>query len=124
MNLLVLAVVLATAKLSGDLAARWGQPPVLGQLGAGLVLGVASFLTGEALPLGEANAALQQTADLGVVLLMFLAGLETDWEQMRQTGRAAFSSAVVGGALPLAGGGGVAMAFGLAPRDALFVGVI
>ena len=55
---------------------------------------------------------------------MFLAGLETDWDQLRTTGRAAFVSASFGVALPLAGGYGLGVLFGLSPLEALYVGVI
>jgi Kef-type K+ transport system membrane component KefB len=122
--LVELAVILVAAKLAGDLAARWGQPPVLGQLVAGLVLGVVALATRGVLPLAEAEAPISQTANLGVILLMFLAGLETDWGQMRQTGKAAFSAAFVGVLVPLLGGWGVARAFGMPTGEALFVGVI
>jgi len=122
--LVELAVILVAAKLAGDLAARWGQPPVLGQLVAGLILGVATLGWRDTLPLAEAEPGINQTANLGVILLMFLAGLETDWGQMRQTGKAACSAAFVGVLVPLLGGWGVARAFGMPPVPALFVGVI
>jgi Kef-type K+ transport system membrane component KefB len=55
---------------------------------------------------------------------MFLAGLETDWDQLRATGKAAFVAASLGVVVPLAGGFGLAVLFGLPPIEALFVGVI
>jgi Kef-type K+ transport system membrane component KefB len=55
---------------------------------------------------------------------MFLAGLETDWDQLRASGRAAFVSASLGVAVPLVGGYGLGVLFGLPPLEALFVGVI
>ena len=123
MFLVELAVVLLAAKAGGHLASRLGQPPVLGQLVAGLLIGLAlSFFP---VPAFQANdSQLTLMANLGVDLLMFLAGLETDWDQLLATGKAAFASATMGVVLPLIGGFAVAQAFGLPPLEGLFVGVI
>src|SRR5438552_635244 len=117
------AIVLIVAKLAGELASRWDQPPVLGQLLAGLVLGGALSLFDSA-PLQSAQVELGNLSQLGVILLMFLAGLETDWDQLRATGKAAFVAASAGVAVPLVAGYALALAFGLPPVEALFVGVI
>ncbi|HEX9494860.1 MAG TPA: cation:proton antiporter [Candidatus Limnocylindria bacterium] len=123
MLLIELAAILVAAKLSGDLATRWGQPPVLGQLvaGLGLGLGFAVLRPGEALP---ASTELSAFAQIGVVLLMFRAGLETDWPQLRSVGRAATLAACAGVALPLAVGWATGLAFALPAVESLFVGVI
>jgi Kef-type K+ transport system membrane component KefB len=121
--LIEIGIIIIAAKIAGDLASRFAQPPVLGQLIVGLILGLLlQPFDGPALQ--SANAEVSQLANLGVVLLMFLAGLETDWDQLRATGRAAFVSASLGVAVPLAGGYGLAVLFGLSPVQALFVGVI
>jgi Kef-type K+ transport system membrane component KefB len=121
--LIEIGVIIIAAKIAGDLATRFGQPPVLGQLIVGLILGLlVQPLDGPAFQ--SANAEVSQLANLGVVLLMFLAGLETDWDQLRAAGKAAFVSASLGVAVPLAGGYGLAMLFGLSTVQALFVGVI
>jgi Kef-type K+ transport system membrane component KefB len=118
-----IAIILIVAKLAGELASRWDQPPVLGQLVAGLVLGAGlSFVDNPALRTSDSS--LDTFANVGVVVLMFLAGLETDWDQLRATGRTAFVSACFGVAVPLAGGYGLGLLFGLPPLEALFVGVI
>ncbi len=121
--LLELAIVLAVAKLAADLALRAGQPAVLGQLVAGLALGVvyAVALPGLALPYGDE---LHAFADIGLVLIMFLAGLETDWPQLRAAGRASFLAASAGVAVPLVAGWATARAFGMSDVEAVFVGVI
>lgn len=124
MFLVELAVVLVAAKLAGDLATRWGQPPVLGQLVVGLALGFAAYLASPIINLDEAAAPMGQLANLGVLLLMFLAGLETDWPQMKQTGKAAFVSACMGVIVPLGAGWGVAVLFHMPAVEGLFVGVI
>lgn len=124
MFLVELAVILLAAKLAGDLASRLGQPPVLGQLVAGLGLGLILFAIGPVPALREAQPELASAANLGVLMLMFLAGLETDWEQMRSSGKAAFVSATLGVLFPLVFGWLVARAFGMGSTEALFVGVI
>ncbi|HEY8692967.1 MAG TPA: cation:proton antiporter [Chloroflexota bacterium] len=124
MFLVELAVVLVAAKLAGDLATRWGQPPVLGQLVAGLALGLAAYLAGSMINLEPAAAPMSQLANLGVILLMFLAGLETDWGQMRRTGKAAVSAAVLGVVASLAFGGVLALILGHTVQESLFIGVI
>src|SRR5258708_9706014 len=103
MLLIELAAIRVAAKLSGDLATRWGQPPVLGQLVAGLVLGLgfAVLRPGEALP---ASTELSAFAQIGVVLLMFRAGLETDWPQLHSVAMAAPLAACARVALPPAVG--------------------
>src|SRR6267378_3973981 len=115
--------MLVAAKVCGQLATRWGQPPVLGQLVAGLVLGLV-LTPFDGPDLRAANAQVAQLADLGVIFLMFLAGLETDSAQLRATGKAAFSAASFGVAVPLAGGFAVGRLFGLDEVQSLFVGVI
>jgi len=123
MLLAEIAIVLIVAKFAGELASRWDQPPVLGQLIAGLLLGAGLSLVDNPV-LRASGSDLATFANLGVVVLMFLAGLETDWDQLRATGRPAFVSAAFGVAVPLAGGYGLGVLFGLPPLEALFVGVI
>jgi Kef-type K+ transport system membrane component KefB len=123
MVLAEIAVILVAAKLAGELASHWGQPPVLGQLAAGLLMGFGlSLLNSPALEAG--NIEVRQLADLGVIVLMFLAGLETDWSQLKATGRTAFVTAWLGVIVPLAAGYAIGIGFGLHPVEALFVGVI
>jgi Na+:H+ antiporter len=117
------AVVLIVAKLAGELASRWDQPPVLGQLVAGLALGAGlSWFDNPALR--ASGAELGAFASIGVILLMFLAGLETEWDQLRATGRAAFVAATLGVIMPLGAGYLLSLQFGLPSMEALFVGVI
>jgi Kef-type K+ transport system membrane component KefB len=123
MVLAEIAAILVAAKLAGELANHWGQPPVLGQLAAGVFLGFGfSLLNWPALE--AAGVEVRQLADLGVIVLMFLAGLETDWDQLKATGRAAFVAACLGVVVPLAVGYAIGIGFGLGQVEALFVGVI
>jgi Kef-type K+ transport system membrane component KefB len=115
--LLLLAVILVAAKLLGELAERVGQPAVVGELIAGVLLGpsVVGFVD-PALP------SLHLIAEIGVVLLLFGIGLETDLERLLSVGGAAFTVAIVGVALPFALGFGVAHALGLAMLSSIVAG--
>src|SRR5690348_3835197 len=79
--LLVLALIIVAAKLGGELLSRLGQPPVLGELLAGVALGSLSALD----PL-RSNALLDVVAQFGAVLLMFEVGLESDLSQLLAVG--------------------------------------
>ncbi len=105
-------------KMFGHLAARLGQPSVLGKLLIGIVIGPA------VLGWVENSDWVHYFAEIGVILLMFIAGLETDLVQLKRTWKSAFAVAIGGIALPFAGGYAVAEAFGLASGPALFMGVV
>jgi K+:H+ antiporter len=102
-----IVVLLLTARLLGELLSRWGQPPVMGQLLAGVVLGPS--ILGHIAPAAELalfphapeqRAMLDAVAELGVLLLLLLTGMETDLSLMRHSGRAAASVSLAGIALP------------------------
>ena len=93
-----LATMLVAAKLLGELAERAGQPAVLGELVAGVLLG--GSLLGVVPSGGPAAEAIHVLAELGVVLLLFEIGLETDLREMLRTGAGAVSVATVGVVLP------------------------
>ena len=97
---LVLATMLVGAKLLGELAERIGQPAVLGELVAGVVLG--GSVLGVVPASGTAADVVRVFAELGVVLLLFEIGLETDLREMFRVGTASLSVAMVGVILPFA----------------------
>jgi Kef-type K+ transport system membrane component KefB len=99
---LVLAAILAAAKLLGELAERFGQPAVLGELLAGVLLG--SSVLGIVPADGAEAELIHLLAELGVLLLLFEIGLETDLREMFRVGTASLAVAVVGVALPFAFG--------------------
>jgi len=101
--LLTLAIVLVGAKLAGVLAEKVGQPPVLGELLAGVLLG-SSVLGWLPLVGTDSYVILHFLAEIGVVLLLFEIGLETDLKAMFHVGPAALAVAAVGVALPFAFG--------------------
>lgn len=118
-NLLIsLALILLAAKLAGLLSLRVGLPAVFGKLLVGLLLGPAL------LHIVRPTDALQAMADVGVVLLLFVAGLETDLVEMRRVGRAAMLAALGGVLLPFAAGAALARLYGYDMLPAMFIGVV
>src|SRR5918994_561748 len=99
---LILAAMLIAAKLLGELAERFGQPAVLGELIAGVLLG--GSVLGIIPVDGTGAEIIHVLAELGVMLLLFEIGLETDLREMFRVGPAALAVALVGIALPFAFG--------------------
>ena len=97
--LLVLAVILVAAKLAGVAAEKLGQPPVLGELLTGVILG-SSVLGWLPLSGTDGDLILRFLAEIGVVLLLFEIGLETDLKEMFRVGPAALAVAAVGVTVP------------------------
>jgi Kef-type K+ transport system membrane component KefB len=116
--LLPLAGILLGAKAAAQLSHRFGLPAVFGELLLGLVLGPS--LLGILSP----NETFQLLADIGVILLMFMAGLETDTLAMKQAGKASMFTAVGGVVLPLLAGLVIGQAFGMEWHHALFLGAV
>ena len=116
--LLPIAGMLIAAKIAGVLSLRIGMPSVFGELLIGLILGPA--LLGWITP-NETTAVM---AEIGVVLLMFMAGMETDMVAMRAVGRPAFLAAFGGVLLPLVGGAGAMYAFGFDWQTGALIGAV
>jgi Kef-type K+ transport system membrane component KefB len=95
---LALAAVLVAAKVLGELAERVGQPAVLGELVAGVLLG--GSVLGIVPSSGPGGEVLHVLAELGVVLLLFEIGLETDLREMFRVGPVSLAVATVGVVLP------------------------
>lgn len=134
--LLFIALLVLLSKALGGLSGRIGLPVVLGELLAGVVLGPTlidvwrfSWFSGATtLPGGGGEVSLAAVmnvlAGLGVVVLMFLAGLETDLDLMKKTVGPAFWSATGGVVLPLVGGALLSHAAGFTWAESIFVGTI
>lgn len=116
--ILSLALILIFTKLAGDLSVRLGQPSVLGKLIVGVILGPALL---NWVPKSDF---IHYMAEIGVLLLMFIAGLETDLDQLKKNWKAAFAVAVGGVILPFIGGYGAAIGFGMTQTHALFFGLL
>lgn len=96
--LLDLALILLSTKVLGLFSQRFRMPQVVGALVAGLLLGPA------ALGIIEETDFLRATASLGVIVLMFTSGMETDLNELKRCGKSAFLIALAGVLLPLLGG--------------------
>ena len=96
--LLSLAIILLATKVMGLLSERVHMPQVVGALVAGILLGpsMLGFI--------EETDFLVKASEIGVIMLMFLAGLDTDLSELKKTGFASFIIALIGAALPLIGG--------------------
>ncbi len=120
-----LAIILISAKLCGLLAAKLKAPQVVGEIIAGLLIGPS------VLGLVQQTELISGMAEIGVVLLMFFAGLETSLHDLKRTGFKAFLIACAGVFVPLAGGYVLySCYYGFAPNgspefySAIFTGVI
>lgn len=103
--LLDIALILLATKLLGLFTRRLQMPQVVGALLAGIILGPA------ALNLLHETEFIKQVAELGVIILMFNAGLETNITELRKAGKASFIIALIGVLVPLLGGFGIAYLF-------------
>lgn len=105
--LAAIAVILAAAKLGGDLATRAGQPAVLGELMAGVVLGNLGLFGITWTESLKTNVTLDTLAQLGVIVLLFEVGLESTVRDMLKVGLTSLLVAILGVATPFALGWGV-----------------
>lgn len=103
--MLDLALILLSTKVLGLVTKRFQMPQVVGALLAGLLLGPA------VLNVITQSEFIHDTAEIGVVILMFCAGMETDVQELKKSGAASFVIALFGVLVPLAGGFLVALFF-------------
>lgn len=99
--LLLLAIILLSTKAFGLLTEKVHMPQVVGALLAGIILGPSGF------GVLESTDFLVKTAEIGVIMVMFLAGIDTDLNEMKETGLQACAIAVAGVFVPLILCGGV-----------------
>ena len=93
-----------STKVFGLMTKKINLPQVVGALAAGLVLGPGLHLV-------EETEFIKNLSEIGVIVLMFSAGLETDIKELKKCGLASFIIALIGVLVPLAGGFGVAYLF-------------
>ena len=123
--LLFIALILMSTKVLGLMTKKVNLPQVVGALAAGLILG-------PGLGLVEETEFIKNLSEIGVIVLMFSAGLETDIGELKKCGKASFIIALIGVLVPLAGGLGVASLFnkdqGALPTSTflqnIFIGII
>src|SRR5947208_5236893 len=121
---LLVAILLPAGKLVASLFSRVGIPPILGELVVGVMLGpgAVNLLHMHLFQGGEASGALLLMAQVGGLVLMFIAGLETDIDRMREASLTAFLVALSGVIWPFFLGAGVGHLLGLSWPSACFMG--
>ena len=147
--LLSLVIIYFSAKLMGELCVRVNLPPVLGELLAGVIVGISALnllvfpteggfhsvlldflqatagLQAEAIPTvgNSISEVVSVLSEIGVIILLFEIGLESDLKELIRVGPQATVVAVMGVAAPfLAGTVGLITLFGIAPIPAIFAG--
>ncbi|MGG1369908.1 cation:proton antiporter [Priestia megaterium] len=118
MLILQLAIILVFSKIAGDISVKLGQPSVLGKLLVGIVIGPS------VLGLVTETETLKEFSQLGVILLMFIAGLETDVDEFKRTGKASTFVGVGGIVFPLLVGYLAGILLGLSTMQSWFLGLL
>lgn len=113
-----LIIVLLATTLLGQIFARFNWPPVIGQLLSGILIGPAV--------LGWVHESSTMTlfSDIGVIMLMFLAGMESDLDLLKKYFKISFTVAAVGVILPIIFMGIASLCFGMKFLEALFIGIV
>lgn len=122
---LALAVIIAAARIGGALARLFGQPRVLGELIVGVILGptlldMLHWPILHGVPLEET---IKELAELGVLFLMFIIGLEVNIGELAKVGRVAIIAGILGALVPVALAVPVLALFGYEWQPGLFAGV-
>jgi Kef-type K+ transport system membrane component KefB len=127
---LPLFAIVVVARLLGEISLRFGQPQLVGEIGAGVLIGLAAPLLAPIAPsLGAIaqSVPVQLVAEIGIFFLILLVGIEMQPGEMRRASRSSLFVAIGGVAVPLAGG--VMLGFAFLPdtpsqgAQALFIGV-
>lgn len=121
----LIAVILLAAKAAGYLSVRLGQPSVLGELLVGILLGP-SLLDLLHLPFiegGKLGETIKELGELGVLLLMFIAGLELHLDELTRNTKVSALAGIMGVLAPVALGTGTGLLFGFGMEPALFLGL-
>jgi len=114
---LLLAVILIAARLLSETVARFGIPAVIGELLAGLIIGPS--LLGWVSP----DTTMKLLAEIGIILLLFEVGMDTDLSRLARSGSKPINVALLGFILPFAlGYGASAWLFGLPEMTSMFIG--
>jgi Kef-type K+ transport system membrane component KefB len=121
----LIAVILLAAKAAGYVSVRLGQPSVLGELLVGILLGPSllnllhlPFIEGE--KLGET---IKELGELGVLLLMFIAGLELHLDELTRNTKVSALAGIMGVLTPVLLGTGTGLLFHFGWEAALFLGL-
>ena len=122
---LALAIIILAARVFGAIARRIGQPRVLGELIAGVILGPTLLNLPHWMIFVhvDLHSMVKELAELGVLFLMFIIGLEVEISELAKVGRVALLAGVLGALLPVALTVPAAMYFGFGFEASLFAGV-
>lgn len=115
-HLLGLAVILLAAKISGELAQRLKLAPVFGEILAGILIGPSVF------GILQHQEILDFMGSLGLILLLFYAGLDSNIKRLKASGRTSLFVALMGVIAPITLGYWVAKSFGLTDVQAVITG--
>jgi Kef-type K+ transport system membrane component KefB len=117
--LIDLFILFAAARILGETFEAIGQPAVVGELLAGVLVGphVLGLVTGQ----GEEQVVLDVIAELGVIILLFTVGLETSLGDLRRVGRSALLVGTSGVVLPFVAGAALMFALSYDTKETLFV---
>ena len=110
---LALAVIIALAKAAGYLSARLHQPSVLGELLVGVILGpsLINFINWPIFTSGHVTETIYQFSEIGVLLLMFVAGLELHLADLARNVKVSVLAGTMGGFVPGIFGWGICLVF-------------
>lgn len=125
--ILALVIIIVAAKVSGYLSTRLRQPSVLGELLAGLILGPTVLDMFHAWPVFSHDEHLAESitllAEMGVLLLMMLAGMELHLPELVKSGKVSALAGTLGVLIPLGLGWGTAVLFDASTSGAVFIGL-
>jgi len=124
--ILAFGIIIGAAKLGGYLSSKLGQPAVAGEVLAGLILGpsVLNFLHWPAFTDEHLGETIAYLAELGVLLLLFIAGLDLHLTDLAKSGKSAALAGSLGFVLTLGMGYLLATIFSVETKQALFIGLI
>lgn len=113
-----IVIILVSARILGEIAQRFHQPALVGEILAGIILGPSLLL------IVVPNEDLVVLSELAVFFLMFLAGLEMHPEEIKRAGKSAIIISSIAFVLPLIGGVGISLLFQLDTIQAMFMGLL
>lgn len=124
--IIALVIIISAAKIGGVISLKLGQPSVLGELIVGLILGPSLLDILHWAPFTDKHLVdgIAHIAEIGVLLLMFIAGLELHISDLLKTGKVSAFAGTLGVFLPLVMGYGLARLFSFDDQSAFFTGLI
>lgn len=124
--MLALMLIIAAAKAGGYISTRFKQPAVLGELLVGIILGPTLINIFHLDPFAQdelLHEAIHYLAELGVIFLMMLAGLELNLSELLKAGKVSVFAGVIGVILPLVLGLATGIIFGQSFLESAFIGL-